>query len=275
MGHPQKDEESVGHLAARPHAFWEANFAINPDIAKTSTSTYPTGNLETEDLYQKIARLHAENQSLSLKNDGRERHDTYCGTASADAGSLPTQPMKVPVPRYWSQLPIPHAALQTQCQGEEKAIEVMHPQQPDDQATEAWSRGTLGHPYSCGAACKYARRKGGCREGTQCLNCHQCHWRRTGEKDHLQPLVQQQQNETYATLSATAVAATAAMSAQSVGSIGHPMLCQPACKYVSKNRGCKDGFLCNRCHACQWERKAMQAQPMMAQAFASGRGVSL
>jgi len=275
MGHPQKDEESVGHLAAWPQAFWEPNFNVNPDIAKTSTSTYPTGNLETEDLYQKIARLHAEHQSLTFKNDGRDRQNQDCDAASANVVTTPTQPMKVPVPQYWSPLPTLQTASRPQRQGDEKANEAVHPQQPDAQASAAWSRGTDGHPHSCAAACKYARRKRSCRLGTQCPNCHECHWRRNGEKDQLQPLAQQEQNETYATLSATAAVGATAMSAQSVGSIGHPMLCQPACKYVSKTRGCKDGLLCNRCHACQWERKAMQAQPILAKTFTSGRGLGL
>jgi len=40
----------------------------------------------------------------------------------------------------------------------------------------------------------------------------------------------------------------------SVGSVGHPISCQEPCKYVRKNRGCKDGADCNRCHVCFWNR---------------------
>lgn len=38
------------------------------------------------------------------------------------------------------------------------------------------SIGTEGHPYTCGGACKYVKRKGGCRDGVDCLKCHRCFW---------------------------------------------------------------------------------------------------
>jgi len=42
------------------------------------------------------------------------------------------------------------------------------------------SLGSRGHADGCCAgACKYVRRKGGCRNGSSCLDCHLCHWRRT------------------------------------------------------------------------------------------------
>jgi hypothetical protein len=40
------------------------------------------------------------------------------------------------------------------------------------------SRGSLGHPYLCGAPCKYTRRKSRCRDGFGCLSCHLCKWTR-------------------------------------------------------------------------------------------------
>mmetsp|Transcript_42147 Transcript_42147/g.111316 ORF Transcript_42147/g.111316 Transcript_42147/m.111316 type:complete len:628 (-) Transcript_42147:339-2222(-) len=40
------------------------------------------------------------------------------------------------------------------------------------------SIGSVGHPYSCQKACKYVRRKGGCRDGEACKLCHHCHWSR-------------------------------------------------------------------------------------------------
>jgi len=41
-------------------------------------------------------------------------------------------------------------------------------------------------------------------------------------------------------------------SLSSVGSVGHPLTCAPACKYVRKTRGCKDGAECSHCHFCVW-----------------------
>lgn len=39
--------------------------------------------------------------------------------------------------------------------------------------------GSRGHPSQCRPPCKYVRRKGGCRDGRHCPNCHVCLWRRT------------------------------------------------------------------------------------------------
>lgn len=39
----------------------------------------------------------------------------------------------------------------------------------------AASVGSVGHPYACGAACKYAAKKG-CKDGANCTHCHVCLW---------------------------------------------------------------------------------------------------
>lgn len=46
------------------------------------------------------------------------------------------------------------------------------------EAPIAISLGSVGHPRKCRSPCKYARRKGGCKNGMECLNCHQCKWAR-------------------------------------------------------------------------------------------------
>jgi hypothetical protein len=43
--------------------------------------------------------------------------------------------------------------------------------------------------------------------------------------------------------------------APSKGSIGHPHYCAQACKYIKKQRGCKDGDKCTRCHLCVFRNK--------------------
>ncbi|CAK0825442.1 unnamed protein product, partial [Prorocentrum cordatum] len=40
------------------------------------------------------------------------------------------------------------------------------------------SVGSRGHPACCAAPCKYRKRRGGCRNGAACPECHLCHWRR-------------------------------------------------------------------------------------------------
>jgi hypothetical protein len=42
---------------------------------------------------------------------------------------------------------------------------------------QLFSVGTLGHPQSCGRACKYRNRKSGCLLGINCDKCHLCCWR--------------------------------------------------------------------------------------------------
>jgi len=51
-------------------------------------------------------------------------------------------------------------------------------------------------------------------------------------------------------------AATKSEIPSSVGSLGHPFTCGLACKYVLKERGCKDGAMCERCHLCKWVKPA-------------------
>jgi len=40
------------------------------------------------------------------------------------------------------------------------------------------SEGSAGHPFSCAAPCKWARRSKGCRYGASCTSCHVCKWTR-------------------------------------------------------------------------------------------------
>lgn len=50
---------------------------------------------------------------------------------------------------------------------------------PPPQATAASACfGSAGHPYACASPCRYVRRKGGCRHGDQCPNCHHSLWQR-------------------------------------------------------------------------------------------------
>mmetsp|Transcript_103490 Transcript_103490/g.194721 ORF Transcript_103490/g.194721 Transcript_103490/m.194721 type:complete len:114 (-) Transcript_103490:212-553(-) len=46
-----------------------------------------------------------------------------------------------------------------------------------------------------------------------------------------------------------------AMPRFSVGTLGHPLTCAAPCKFANRQRGCKDGDLCTRCHLCWWTRK--------------------
>lgn len=95
------------------------------------------------------------------------------------------------------------------------------------------SKGSAGHPDGCGPACKYARRKNGCRDGADCPNCHLCHWRRSLDRNDADQPPQV---------------------VISKGSRNHPTGCGPACKYVRRKGGCALGEECMNCHWCFWRR---------------------
>lgn len=48
------------------------------------------------------------------------------------------------------------------------------------------------------------------------------------------------------------------------GTIGHPISCRGlGCKFASKDRGCKEGIDCTRCHLCVWKREAERREQRM------------
>jgi len=106
----------------------------------------------------------------------------------------------------------------------------------DDIEGSHLSIGSAGHPHACAEACRYVKRKGGCRDGKNCKCCHLCFWTRTADKDvgkseapHEEAVV-------------------------SIGTRGHPLNCGEACKYARRKGGCRDGASCTNCHACLWQR---------------------
>mmetsp|Transcript_16918 Transcript_16918/g.38212 ORF Transcript_16918/g.38212 Transcript_16918/m.38212 type:complete len:389 (-) Transcript_16918:89-1255(-) len=151
------------------------------------------------------------------------------------------------------------------------------------------SEGSRGHPHSCRAPCKFVRRKRGCYDGAACDHCHICHWRRFPEPsaaqeglfsgpeiktemgfkpaatEALSKLIQvaiSEESSRQPTFGDTPESAAPAPSSTlglaecpSVGSLGHPHSCGLPCKYAGKATGCKDGWLCARCHLCSWHRR--------------------
>eukprot|EP00913_Durusdinium_trenchii_P002211 g2043.t1 len=89
------------------------------------------------------------------------------------------------------------------------------------------SVGSVGHPFRCAEACKYVKRKGGCRDG-----------------EGLEQLKIQEPVHPVETAQPF-----------SVGSAGHPYTCSAACKYVWRKQGCRDGADCPNCHYCKWQRR--------------------
>ena len=118
------------------------------------------------------------------------------------------------------------------------------------------SLGSIGHPHSCASACRYVKRKGGCRDGVQCQHCHLCFWRRDREQEKAESVSDHPATESSSEWAERESMATLV----SCGTIGHPYICAPACRYVRRKAGCKNGTDCPNCHACLWTRQVCDQQ---------------
>jgi len=245
------------------------------------------------DLHEKLTHL-AEKQNFL-----EARH--------VDLGEKWTEDfVKVPLPEATSNVlttlppPAPHAVPR----GEYRK----------HRSTAIVSKGSVGHPLKCAAACKYVKRKGGCRDGADCPNCHECFWSKAtaqesaarkettssapgSQEELVEKVVRLLQEESHQVLQAASgwpqqgpeiflgdfgpgfvdylgvpipgptvaerLVAGATPSEPmpcNPGSMGHPYSCGPACKYVLKQKGCKDGDLCSHCHICRWTRYTAKHQ---------------
>lgn len=114
------------------------------------------------------------------------------------------------------------------------------------------SKGSVGHPHSCGEACKYIKRKTGCSQGADCPQCHLCFWR------HRRALKSETADICSSAYSAggkcASLEVTKPLAQESVGSVNHPDGCAAPCKYVKRKGGCRLGSSCPDCHLCHWRR---------------------
>lgn len=145
---------------------------------------------------------------------------------------------------------------------------------PEAPATHL-SLGSVGHPHSCAAACRYVKRKGGCREGVRCPNCHLCFWRRDREQNQEREPDSQEPAPSAEGMGPAAGAALAdagegVATLISVGTQGHPHSCAAACRYVRRKSGCRNGAACPNCHACLWTRELQSASGGVGQGTRPG-----
>lgn len=87
----------------------------------------------------------------------------------ADLQSL--EPIKIPTP--WQFLSTELPAWPMASSDEESAPAEMQAGEPT-----CHSKGSIGHPFTCGNACKYFRKAKGCKDGLDCDHCHLCPWNR-------------------------------------------------------------------------------------------------
>lgn len=168
-----------------------------------------TGLLNAADLLDKIAQLQAQVRQppgLSLQ----EVDESGSETGAEAFAFAPPAPHPVARPAKVGLQAAPMAELKAPVR----------------------SLGTMGHPFACASPCRYVKRKGGCRDGADCPNCHECFWTKS---------------RGFGINMAEALPF-------SEGTRGHPDRCAEACKYVRRKGGCRDGENCPKCHSCQWRR---------------------
>eukprot|EP00930_Biecheleria_cincta_P047434 TRINITY_DN3288_c0_g1_i1.p1 TRINITY_DN3288_c0_g1~~TRINITY_DN3288_c0_g1_i1.p1 ORF type:complete len:425 (+),score=85.70 TRINITY_DN3288_c0_g1_i1:42-1316(+) len=157
------------------------------------------------------------------------------------------------------------------------------------------SKGSVGHPFKCAPACRYVKRKGGCRDGEDCPSCHHCFWSKAhtaGEEESLaKPQVEDdaklREAKNLANRLVSLLGGEAPFGVQSkaqetvkpeisLGTMGHPHTCAEPCKYVRRKGGCMHGKACANCHACEWSRSSGQkAQAEAASFFGNGYGKAM
>lgn len=121
--------------------------------AETPIDDAGSGELELAELGKKLQAVQLETgvQAVQLETEVTEAQD---GETVTETASSNWQPLRAPNPKH-SQVP------------------------------SLVSMGTVGHPVSCGTPCRYVKRKGGCRDGSACLNCHLCFWVRHQEEQQV------------------------------------------------------------------------------------------
>jgi len=132
------------------------------------------------------------------------------------------------------------------------------------------SCGSMGHPHTCAAPCRYVKKQGGCRDDTSCQKCHLCFWQRN--PDVVEVLEIQVSEQTVAGQSGpkdevqgdSIHAPPTSAAIVSSGSRGHPFNCGAPCKYFRRKGGCRDGASCLNCHECRWRRDTSSEQDVGA-----------
>ncbi|CAE7298946.1 Cacna1h, partial [Symbiodinium sp. CCMP2456] len=97
----------------------------------------------------------------------------------------------------------------------------------------------IGCQRCCGPPCRYVKRKGGCRDGQSCNNCHQCFWvgkqvppaSDTGRQQEVQVNPKTRRPDRQVPMS-------------SVGTVGHPLTCAAPCMEAWQPGGCSRGSAC-------------------------------
>lgn len=238
--------------------------------------------VNVEDLQRKLENLQTEKeQSLGYISMGPP--------PGLSNNSLDTEAMKVimrsnlqpPYPAFGAVPPPPVPEFQFARDDKVKQVKPMKSTMLSDQVV---SKGSVGHPLKCAPACRYVKRKGGCREGANCLSCHHCFWSKAHTTKGEEESLAQSQGEDARIQEAKTLAnklvsllggeepfganaQEAVKPETSLGTMGHPHTCGEACKYVNRKGGCMYGKAFTNCHACLWSRTSVPKAEAKAPSF--------
>jgi len=205
---------------------------LKEELSRRSADHVETTSLPRilhEDLAGKGHLLKTEHTATQIDSANAKLHAELPG--AVQVSTLPPPPAHHPVP----------------CPSKKQALVA--------DVKKTISLGTVGHPVSCAGACKYVKRKGGCRDGANCLKCHECFWSRDATQVGAEDATENSKKDT------------------SIGTLGHPYSCSEPCKYVRRKEGCKYGAQCEKCHKCQWQRRPV-AEANQKQSMVPSKGVS-
>lgn len=206
------------------------------------------GEVNIEAVRSKLERLQAENEQ-SLKDFSVGPHacltnsslDADTRTASSSTNFDPPWPAFVPVPSP----PVTHPG-HFSCRDRLTDLQA-EPVKSHIISEQVVSKGSVGHPFKCAPACRYVKRKGGCRDAEACPNCHHCFWSKANATTLDEKSLAKSQSEnsklreakTLANRLVSLLGGEEPFAAQakkfvkpdiSLGTMGHPLTCADPCE---------------------------------------------
>jgi len=86
--------------------------------------------------------------------------------------------------------PTAEAMVCPPCRDEEKEFA-----SESSESNELPSKGSMNHPHSCAAACKYIKKPRGCKDGADCDRCHLCSFRNNKQHKKVAPRAERTNTE--------------------------------------------------------------------------------
>lgn len=189
LGLPMPEHDAHDVPTPDPFACMEASDGDSP-ASGHATPTYSP--MAGRGLYQKLCRGVSEKLRCMQEQQKDEAEERDLGSICPESSEA-VPPSGEPRPRVLplgDLLPPPKSgafqATPTAAVPPPPGLEAPQAAPARPPAPGVVSIGSLGHPFGCGGACKYQRRKGGCMLGVSCQHCHLCQWNRKGKEEAAQ-----------------------------------------------------------------------------------------